>query len=103
MIEDSTEIGFGGVEEVWPPVSSMMERIAAALNSTVETAEKRLKESFKAVDDFTWLRSTASPHWKLISTNTNSIIAEVVERSLKVQMPSEEDVRENPESCTKLF
>ena len=92
---------------MWPVVGSavMSGRIAAALNSTVETAEKRLKESFKAVDDFTWLRSTASPHWKMISSTAQNedIVSRVVERSSKVQMPSEEDVRTNPESCTKLF
>ena len=85
----------------------MMKRIAAALNSSIETAHKRLVESFKAVDDFTWLRSTPSPHWSLLSSSSNDdndVVTKLEsEWSSKVEMPSEESMKENPESCTKLF
>ena len=115
VIEDSTKIRFGGVEKAWwsknfsspSEKESMMKRIAAALNSSIETAHKRLVESFKAVDDFTWLRSTPSPHWSLLSSSSNDdndVVTKLEsEWSSKVEMPSEESMKENPESCTKLF
>ena len=106
VIEDSVNIRFGAYtawcgEDVVTSASadSLRERLCAALklkagaDDTAALLSKRLNESYVAVDDFTWLRSSPSPHWSLLS-------ADAVKRLANDEVPM--PAADAPEACTPL-
>lgn len=101
VIEDSVGIRFGGYaawrSAVGAPSADMLQRLGWAMmgaGADEAAVRKRLSQSYRAVDDFTWLRSTPSPHFT-VSAEEADWADMVVD---DVPLPP----RDAPEACTKL-
>lgn len=97
VIEDSSKIRFGSLAAWTAAVAddAALARIGKALDVVDSAAaKKRLVESYRSIDDFTWLRSTPSPHF-VVFQEPGAWSAAVIS---DVQLPASSA----PESVLKL-